>query len=131
MEDSQSQAHSLVADFPDGKRNFQVWAYTVSHAQLLLRSTRGDDHPTRIDMGFKNTKALSVSHLMPELHIEEADPQRRLALLADVGLPDDSAKCFLLRWTGGNGYVIAGVMVTHEADLDHSAPSEVFKPFLD
>jgi hypothetical protein len=40
-----------VADF---QRKFQIWLYSVSHGQLLLRSNRSDEFRTRVDVLFKD-----------------------------------------------------------------------------
>ncbi|MFE2945717.1 hypothetical protein ACFXHK_01550 [Embleya sp. NPDC059267] len=39
-------------------RYFKVWAYTVSHCRLLLRSTRGSSAETRIDVHFSAVSSL-------------------------------------------------------------------------
>ena len=41
-------------------RMFRLWAQTVSHGQLLLRSPRSYIHPTRIDVLFKPVSAQKV-----------------------------------------------------------------------
>ena len=46
-------------------RFFQIWRYTVSHRQLLLRSTKSDVAHTRIEILFKD-----VSLMLMELRSE-------------------------------------------------------------
>ncbi len=53
-----SPIERALVSYPD--RRFQLWAYTVSHGSLLLRSTKTDDEPTRVDVLFRNVKAHST-----------------------------------------------------------------------
>ena len=45
-------------------RQFQIWSYKVSHAQLLLRSTKSKNDPTRIDLLFKNVAIINMPTLL-------------------------------------------------------------------
>ena len=53
---------------------FQLWGYTVSHGQLLLRSTRSELRPTQIDVLFKNVGYIQLPVLLedPEVTLSEA-----------------------------------------------------------
>ena len=54
------------------ERRFQVWKYTVSHSMLLLRSTKTDQHPTRIDVLFKPVKRLDIPTVFDGLTVERS-----------------------------------------------------------
>jgi hypothetical protein len=43
----------ISVDAFESSRRFQIWTYQVGHSQLLLRSVKGDDHSSRIDVRFK------------------------------------------------------------------------------
>jgi hypothetical protein len=43
---------TAIATF-ESHRHFHIWRYEVGHAQLLLRSVKGDHHASRIDVLFK------------------------------------------------------------------------------
>jgi hypothetical protein len=64
-------------EFQSG-RHFQVWRYTVSHAQLLLRSTRDDSHTTRIDVLFKGVDRVDLPTSFNGLSIEQDGAGYRL-----------------------------------------------------
>lgn len=51
-------------------RKFSVWVYTVSHSQLLLRSTKQyANAATRVDVLFKGVDAMDVPTLMHGLTV--------------------------------------------------------------
>ena len=54
-------------------RQFQIWSYKVSHAQLLLRSTKSENNPTRIDLLFKNVAIINIPTLLNDVRIRRAD----------------------------------------------------------
>ena len=64
--------HRASQDF-ESSRRFQVWLYTVSHAQLLLRSTKTGDHATRIDLLFKNVRSLNLPTATDGLRVREVE----------------------------------------------------------
>lgn len=52
---------------------FQMWRYTVSHGQLLLRSTKEDgEQTTRIDILFKGVRRIDMPTLTNGLRIKPA-----------------------------------------------------------
>jgi hypothetical protein len=42
-------------------RSFQVWAYSVSHGQLLIRSPKSEATPENIDLAFVGAADIRVS----------------------------------------------------------------------
>jgi len=104
-------------------RTFELWRYSVGHAQLLLRSTKSDEWATRVDVGFKNVEYIQLPTLMNRLAIEvgtEADlpPQARQAL-------DMVGKTvFILSTDGVRGFVVAGYGGWIEDEGDYSDPSK-------
>src|SRR5580692_3599743 len=104
-------------DFP---RSFQMWAYTVGHAQLLLRSPKSTDLPTRIDVLFKNVAAVHLPTILDGLTISGATEEEKSELHVQVGLPRlDGRKVFVVRGSNFIGYVIAGVVAWHEDEREH------------
>jgi len=63
----------------DSHRRFQMWKYTVSHKMLLLRSVKGDDHPTRIDVLFVGVSHVVLPTAFDGLRIERSGDDFRLA----------------------------------------------------
>ncbi|MGW5570410.1 hypothetical protein ACWEVD_04345 [Nocardia thailandica] len=75
-------------------RSFSVWAYTVSHGQLLLRSDVGrNGNGTTIDILFKPVKAMKLQHRYEGLRIRCADEEEAAAAKAEIPqsrlFPDD------------------------------------------
>jgi hypothetical protein len=62
----------------ESDRHFQIWKYTVSQAQLLLRSVKDDDHPTRLDVLFVGVTHLELPTSFDGLRIERTGDDFRL-----------------------------------------------------
>ncbi len=96
-----------------GGRKFQLWIYTVSHSQLLLRSTKDNKNDTRVDILFKPVSFIQIPHTVHGLSIREIDIQsaRDLALK----MPHQpSEKIFELTTPEGHFYIVAGSCTVHE-----------------
>jgi hypothetical protein len=109
-------------------RMFEVWRYSVSHRQLLLRSNKEDRWPNRIELLFKNVQFMAVPPVfMTGLEIRQCAAD-------ESALPDYLRKLPVkvpwYRLAGGSfeAYVAAGALYTHEDDLDYSDPSGLLKP---
>lgn len=105
-------------------RRFQIWEYTVSHAQLLLRSVRDELNSTRVDVLFKNVGYVALPSTFTVEAIEELSDDQANALddLA-VGALRDGRRAFRLKSERGDGVVVAGVMVEAEDELESHEPS--------
>jgi hypothetical protein len=102
-------ADTTPADRFTSERDFQVWAYTVGHGQLLLRSTKSEAVATRVDVVFKNVRHVDLPTSMTGLHIEKAGERR-----------------YLLGGADWSGEVDAGVMVVAEDDGSYEDPSRIY-----
>lgn len=103
-------------------RTFQLWSYTVSHGQLLLRSTKGDMHSSRVDVLFKNVAAVCLPTTCHNLTVEEVGSQQ----VPPVGLEPKllkGRKFFKVSCVGFSGYVIAGLLAWHEDNGEYHDPS--------
>jgi hypothetical protein len=89
----------------ESDRHFQIWRYEVGHAQLLLRSVKGDRHASRIDVLFKAVKAIDLPTKFDGLQIERDGDQYAVS---GVG------------WSGG---VIAGACFQAEDAGEYYDPS--------
>ena len=98
-------------------RDFQVWAYSVSYSQLLLRSL-GDESPARVDVLFSNVRLM---HLVPEmstLSIDMADGRS----FRGFEMPQ-LAKGNWYVINDGESYVFATHCQWHEDEGSHGSPS--------
>ncbi len=107
-------------------RKFQLWLYSVSHGQLLLRSPKSAVEPSRVDVLFQNVLGLHLPTLMEGLNIELADQQ--LARFATSNLAAwGPLKSNVFRVFGSDweGYVVASNVSTHVDDGEHHTPSKL------
>lgn len=95
-------------------RRFQIWAYTTSHGQLLLRSSPhyGDEgrleHETTIDVLFKPIEALKLRDWLDGLVIRCASTEE--AEQIKISLPDlrwEDLHVFMLESQGQVDYVVS------------------------
>jgi len=105
-------------------RSFQMWKYTVSHSELLLRSTKASGVATRVDVFFKNVAAIHLPTIMDGLAVSEAtdDGKSELDLQIDPSRLKER-KVFVIRGYDFVGYVIAGAIAWHEDDGEYHDPS--------
>jgi hypothetical protein len=102
------------------EREFQVWHYTVSYSQLLLRSLGHDDRDTRVDILFSNVYLMHLRPAFAQLRIDLADDDwTRDAVALPRGVP---AKWYVLN--EDEGYVLATDCQWHEDRGDHHSPSK-------
>lgn len=111
-------------------RQYQIWEYTVGHRQLLLRSTKAADQPTRIDVLFKNVAAIHLPASWEGLTISEASERESGDLKLPVTVTNRrDRKVFIIRGANFVGYVVAGVMAWHEDEGEyHDASYFHLKP---
>lgn len=119
-----SRDEAMSNELLNSPRPFQIWEYTVGHGQLLLRSPKAVNLPTRFDVLFKNVSAIHLPTTLDRLRISEANDEEKVSphLGLDVATAQ-SRKIFVVRGSDFVGYVIAGVVVWHEDEGDYSDPS--------
>ena len=103
-------------------RHFQLWAYSVSMARLLLRRTKSETFNTRYDILFQNVKALKLPTSFNGIIVEIAKPLEAEQILAEAGMLSFK-KVFTIRSGILNCYVIAGACVTAEDAGEFFEPS--------
>lgn len=105
-------------------RMFQVWKYTVGHRQLLLRSTKSPDYPTRIDVFFKGVAEFHLPTQLQGLFVTETSPNDVHRCSIDQAHPFASnMKAYAVKGANVMGYVVARAVFTHEDDLEYDDPS--------
>jgi hypothetical protein len=109
-------------------RRFQVWAYSVGMARLLLRSTKSETFASRVDVLFQNVKALKLPTALDGLVVAEADPRDAARISAETGLlPSEDTTIFTVRAGAFDGYVVAGVCVVAEDSGEYFDPSTLWQ----
>jgi hypothetical protein len=113
-----------LGDWPE--RTFQLWAYTVGMARLLLRSTKNETFATRIDVLFQNVKALQVPTSLDGLVVTEADGELAKRIESDTGMLFEESHFFAIETARGVGYIVASVMVSREDEGEYFDPSDLW-----
>ncbi|MDR7320852.1 MULTISPECIES: hypothetical protein [Catenuloplanes] len=118
------------------ERDFSVWAYTVSHGQLLLRSGWPSDagaHPTRIDLLFKPVQAVKSRMNHSGLVVRCATDEEHERIIRDSGLKPVAVRVFVIESGDALDYVVSGAVGWQEDDQAANAPSALafFAPATD
>jgi len=97
-------------------RTFQLWLYTVSHGQMLLRSTKTATEKTRVDLLFKDVHAINLISLLHGLRVTLSGPE------AALDLPRGQ-KFYAISNSRFQGHVIAGSFSHREDEREFHEPS--------
>jgi hypothetical protein len=113
-------------------RSFAVWAYTVSHSQLLLRAG-ADDGQARIDILFKPVEAMKVRTNYDGLTIRCATTDEHDQILVASGQTGARLRVLILETAGEMDYVVTGAVGWKEDDGHDRDPSTLafFPPGTD
>ncbi|GGP76241.1 hypothetical protein [Saccharothrix coeruleofusca] len=102
-------------DFPLAlPRRFEVWSYRAPHGVLVLRSDKGADAPTRVDVVFRAVSEVKLATVMTNLVVDRAGGAYTLA---SNEMPD--------------AYVVAANALVFEDDLEGGQPSVAEDPALE
>ena len=106
------------------QRSFQMWAFSVGHLQLLMRSTKVPGFPTRIDILFKNVDVIQLPTKFDGLMISEDSEKKIKELYPWIDSRTiEGQKLFCVRGSNFMGHVIAGAVAWHEDELEYHDPS--------
>lgn len=102
------------------QRVFQVWRYSVSHGQLLLRSTKTAEFPTRVEVLFKSVAFMALPSLLDGLLVSECASADLPACLKAISV---ERPWYKLSSNGNPSYVAAEVFFVSEDELEYFDPS--------
>src|SRR4051794_9445189 len=94
----------------------------VGHFELLLRSTKDDENPTRLDLMFSGVAAVKLRTELDGVVIRTATRDEEAQVRAEAGA-SDSTKLYILESDGFVGYLLALAFDSHEDEGDYSDPS--------
>jgi hypothetical protein len=106
------------------ERDFSVWAYTVSHSQLLLRA-RAADRQSRIDVLFKPVEAMKLRTEYEGLIVRCGTAAERARVLASTGLDGKALRVLVVETAAGFDYVVSGAVGWREDDGRDNEPSSL------
>lgn len=114
------------------KRPFQLWQHVVSHGMLLLRSPKGDQFATRVDIVFTNVQATCMRTSFPDLEVKQCEAGEAAQIRTRFGLQEArDLDVFVLKAAGmPDGYVVASAMDWHEDVKDFSDRSHFDLPLM-
>lgn len=98
-------------------RRFEVWKYSCSHSQLLMRSNKENTFSTRIEILFKGVDYMSIRSLLRGITITACMPGHD-DFPADLSELSASTTIFRIASEGFTGFVAALVVFTKEDELE-------------
>jgi len=115
----------MATEIINSKRFFQLWSYSVSHSELLFRSTKSAGFSTRIDVLFKGVSALHLPETCDGLLVTEASEAdiRKLCTLRQSPSFGKDVKVFTVQGAGFIGYIAALIALCHEDEGEYNEPS--------
>lgn len=118
------------------ERRFSVWAYTVSHSQLLLRASRpsgSSDVSTQIDLLFKSVDAVKLQMDYAGLMVRCATGEEQERITQENGLGAGVAQVFVIESGSTLGHVVSGAVGWREDEQVYYDPSTLafFPPGTD
>ena len=107
------------------ERRFQIWKYTVSHSELLVRSTKSTEFSTRIDVFFKGVTEFHLPTIFTGLSVVEVSDAvaQKLCILRQAPCLSGKVKIFKIQGNDFVGYVVALIALSHEDEGEYDAPS--------
>jgi hypothetical protein len=109
------------------ERRFEIWDYTASHSQLLLRGAKTNLEQTRIDVLFKGVTVMNLPTYLDGISIEKSSGDFPPQL---TGIARDGCSLYRVLTGAFEGYVVAAAMFVHADDLDFNEPSRLFVRML-
>jgi hypothetical protein len=106
---------------------FQVWSYSTSHGQLLLRSPKSKDRPSQIDVLFKNVAAIHLPAVFDDIDIKIIQSAELMSQPQVGALQMSGREIFQVIGQNVDGYVVAGIVVANEGDLEYDAISPLLE----
>jgi hypothetical protein len=114
---------NMSTEIINSGRFFQLWSYTVSHSELLFRSTKSPEFTTRIDVFFKGVSEFhlpTTSHGLSIAEASDSDIQKVCSLRKS---PDHGSKLFRVQGRDFVGHVTALLVACHEDEGEYDEPS--------
>lgn len=107
---------------------FALWTYTIGHGRLLLRRTKSTDHPSRVDVLFKDVGWICIPTQFEGVRIREADSAEAGQLFATAGsVRTADRKIFVISGSDSKGYVLAGAVTWKEDRGEYDDPSSLLE----
>jgi hypothetical protein len=113
----------------ESDRVFSVFGFAMSHGVLLLRSGKSNETPTRVDIMFKDVRAMEIRTWFKGLKVDEVDATY---LAGQHSNPEEmlepGPKVYALTSSGWRGFIMGGIVRFNEDDGDLFDPSAIVEP---
>jgi len=109
-------------------RSFQLVSYSAPHGLLLFRSAKTLTSRTRLDLLFQDVRAMEVRSWFEGIVIEERDSSFLVQFAsAPTDMLEPGLRAYRLSSRSWSGYVLGGIVRSHEDDGDALAPSALIE----
>lgn len=109
-------------------RRFQVWAYTVGHRQLLLRSNKSEGQSHRCEVLFKNVARLDLPTSIEDLEVEVEGDAIPGANARQLGAHETwDRTVYLIKGKNCLGYVVASSIAYTADEGEYDSPSSLLQ----
>lgn len=110
------------------ERRFVLVSHAHGYGLLLLRSTKRDKSSTRIDILFKDVRAMEIRRWFDGIRIEDADKQ----YLADnkscpIEMMEHGNLVYALKSGNWTGFIVGGIVSCHEDDKMYGERTALLK----
>lgn len=93
--------------FSELERVFQVWDYTVSHSQMVLRSPAGTDAPMNIDLIFTAVIYMRLPSVLSGLEFVESTQEEVAEVQAAIDSLEGVDETIWVLASGGARFIVA------------------------
>ncbi len=110
------------------KRRFTLVSYNAGHGLLLFRSGKTSEHPTRLEILVKDVRAMEVRCWSNGIRIEEVGLEYLLGFKSNpTEVVEVGNRVYSVRGEGWEGFIVGGVMLTHEDNEDFGSGSPLLE----
>jgi hypothetical protein len=98
-------------------RDFQLWAYVVSHQRLMLRSPKSEEHPLNIDLHFGAVEYVDLPTTLRGLTLTSPRAEEVERLRRKLGSRVEPGHIYVVESAGHRRSVVAWSLYVEENDL--------------
>jgi hypothetical protein len=96
----------MIGSFPH--RRFQLWEYHVSHGSMLIRSPRGPENATTVDLVFVGVEYVSAPRHLRGLELVDATAEDVSRATTAIGRPIENSRVYVLK-VGDQRHLVVAV----------------------
>jgi hypothetical protein len=110
------------------ERRFLMINYSISHSLLLFRSNKPDEQSMRIDILFKDVRAMEIRSWFDGITIEQVDSSFLAGYSSrPAEMMEHGNRVYALKGRGWSGFIVGGIVSYNEDDKMMTEPSALLK----